>query len=69
MRKGCEHCKDSCMEILPKQGSIRGFRIHENVLYYFDGYHGWAGIMIKFCPWCGRSLPGDEEDGRSETIQ
>ena len=33
-----------------------GFFIEQNYLFYKEGKCGTEGILIAFCPMCGRSL-------------
>ena len=53
--KGCEYCNN---KELPFPGGAHEFLILDNAMYYYDATDGWEGIVIEYCPWCGRKLKG-----------
>lgn len=76
-KTGCEFCNGNkkkrgemlmrgLSEAMGIDGSIgvkteHGFFVDENVLYYEFGKLGTEGIVIHFCPQCGRNLDEEQE--------
>ena len=59
----CEICRAEYSKEDWGIGGAHDIRISENGLYYYDSQLGWEGIKINFCPWCGRCLREEGENG------